>query len=55
MFKQCFKYFTINDVKQKKKEKNRIKRNCNFFSVDFNSSDTNDILDIIKYLMKNIV
>ena len=41
--------------KKKEKEKNRIKRNCNFFSIDFNSSDTNDILDIIKYLMKNIV
>ena len=31
---------------------NGIKRNCNFFSVDFNPIDTNDILDIHKYLVK---
>ena len=27
--------------------------NCKFFSVDFNPIDTNDILHIHKYLMKN--
>ena len=32
------KDFTINNMK-----KNRIKRNCNFFSVDFNPIDTNYI------------
>ena len=42
-----FKGFTINNMK-----KSRIKRNCNFFSVDFNPIDTNDISDIHKYLMK---
>ena len=29
-----------------------MKRNCNFFSVDFNPFDTNDILNIHRYLMK---
>ena len=29
-----------------------LKGIVNFFSVDFNSIDTNDILDINKYLMK---
>ena len=32
--------------------KNRIKRSCKIFSVDFNPIDTNNILDIHKYLMK---
>ena len=41
------KIFTINNMK-----KNRIKRNCKNFSVYFNTIDTNDILDIHKYLMK---
>ena len=45
-----WKDFTIKKIKKKKK--NRIKRNCNFFSVDFNPIDTNEILDIHKYLMK---
>ena len=31
-----------------------IKRNCKTFSFDFNPIDTNDILDIHKYLMKGI-
>ena len=34
------------------KKKSRIKRSHNFFSVDFNSIDTKDILDIDKYLIK---
>ena len=38
---------TINNM-----EKNRIKRNCSFFSVDCNPIATNIILDIHKYLMK---
>ena len=42
------KDFTINNLKKK----NRIKRICKIFSVDFNSIDTNDILGIHKYLMK---
>ena len=41
------KDFAINNMK-----KNRIKRGCNFFSVDFNLIDTNDTLDVHKYLMK---
>ena len=32
--------------------KNRIKKKCDFFSVDFSANDTNDILDIYRYLMK---
>ena len=40
------KDFTINNMK------NRVKRKCNFFSVDFNPIDTNNILDIHRYLMK---
>ena len=40
------KDFTINHFK-----KNRIKRSCKIFSVDFNPIDTNNILDIRKYLM----
>ena len=45
-----WKDFTIN--KMKKKKKKRIKRNFNFFSVDFNPIYNNEILDIHKYLMK---
>ena len=41
------KDFTISNMIKK----NRIKRKCNFF-FDFNPIDTNDILDILKYLMK---
>ena len=41
------KYFTINNMK-----KTGLKRSVKFFSVDFNPVDTNDILDIHKYLMK---
>ena len=33
-------------------KKNRIKRECKFFPVDFNPIDTNGILDIHKFLMK---
>ena len=33
-------------------EKNRIKRECKLFFVDFNPIDTNGILDIHKFLMK---
>ena len=29
-----------------------LKESVNFFSVDFNPIDTNDILDIQKYFMK---
>ena len=42
--------FTINNLKKKKKT--GLKGVVNFFSADFNSLDTNDILDIHKYLMK---
>ena len=42
------KDFTINNMKKK----TRLKGNVNVFSVDFNPIDTNDILDIHKYLMK---
>ena len=41
------KGFTINNM-----EKNTIKKSRIFFSVDFNPFDTNNILDIHKYLMK---
>ena len=37
--------FTINNIK-----KTMIKEVINFFSVDFNPIDKNDILDIYKYL-----
>ena len=33
------------------KKKNRIKRSSKIFSVGFNPIDTNDILDVHKYLM----
>ena len=36
----------------KKKKKTGLKGVDNFFSVDFNPIDTNDILDIHRYLMK---
>ena len=42
--------FTINNMKKKKKK--GVKGNVNYFSVDFNPIDTNDILDIHRYLMK---
>ena len=41
------KEFTINNVK-----KIGLKGSGKFFSVDFNPTDTNDILDIHRYLMK---
>ena len=43
------KDFTINNMKKKK---TGLKGVVIFVSVDFNSIDTNDILDIHKYLMK---
>ena len=33
-------------------KKNKIKRSCRIFSVDFNPIDTNNVLDIHKYLMR---
>ena len=47
MFKYYFRKFY-----NQKYDKNQIKRSCKFFSVDFNPIDTNDILDIHKYLME---
>ena len=41
------KDFTINNMK-----KTGLKGVVKFFSVDYNPIDTNDILDIHKYLMK---
>ena len=41
------KDFTINNMK-----KIGLKGNANFFSVDFNPVDTNNIFDIHRYLMK---
>ena len=41
------KDFTINDMKQ-----TELKGSVKFFSVDFNPIDTNNILDIHRYLMK---
>ena len=41
------KDFTINSI-----EKTGLKGSVLFFSVDFNPIDTNDILDILRYLMK---
>ena len=41
------KDFTINGIK-----KTGLKGVANFFSVDFNPIDINDVLDILKYLMK---
>ena len=45
------KDFTINNLNLK----NRIKRSCKKFFVDFNPIDTNDILYIHKYLRKNMI
>ena len=46
------KDFAINNMKKKTGLEGSVK----FFSVDFNPIDTNDILDIHKYLMKeNII
>ena len=39
--------FTINKMKKK-----GFKGIVNFFSIDFNTIDTNDGLDIHRYLMK---
>ena len=41
------KEFTINNMK-----KTGLKGTVKFFSVDFNPIDTNNILDIHRYLMK---
>ena len=41
------KYFTINNMK-----KTGLKGVVIFFSIDFNPTNTNEILDIRKYLMK---
>ena len=49
----CFgnisKYFTINNM-----AKTGLKGVVKFFSVDFNPTDANNILDIHKYLMKKV-
>ena len=37
------------------KKKTELKELKNFFSVDFNPIDTDDILDIHKYLMKRMI
>ena len=42
------KDFTINNMKKKTELKGVLK----FFSVDFDTIDTNNIIDIHKYLMK---
>ena len=42
------KYFSVNYMKKK----TGLKEKVNFFSVDFNPVDTNDISDIQKYLIK---
>ena len=42
------KDFTINNMKRKTGLNGVVK----FFYVDFNPIDTNDVLDIHKYLMK---
>ena len=44
------KDFTNNNMKKK----NRIKGNCTFFSVDFRSTNTDEILDFHEYLMKEL-
>ena len=46
------KDFTINNMKKKKK-KTGLKEVVKLFSVDFNPTDINNILNINKYLMKN--
>ena len=33
-------------------KKKKFKRSCNFFSVDFNPTDNNDFLNILRYQMK---
>ena len=43
-----WKCFKINNMKKK----TRLKASVKFFSVAFNPIDTNDILDLHKYLMK---
>ena len=43
------KDFIINNMK-----KTRLKGRAIFFSVDLNSIDTNDILNIPRYLMRGI-
>ena len=51
-YAQCLgnisKDFTINNLRKKPELKGVVR----FFSVDFNPIDTNNILDIHKYLMK---
>ena len=42
-----FKDFTINNMK-----KTALKGVVNFFSVDFNPIDNNDVIDVHKYLME---
>ena len=48
----CFgnisKDFAINNMKKK----TGLKGSVNFFSVDFDAVDTNNILDVHRYLMK---
>ena len=44
------KDFTINNIK-----KTGLKEVAKFYSIDFNPIDNDDILDIHKYLMKNMI
>ena len=45
------KDFTISNMKKK----TGLKRSVNFFSVDYRSINTNGVLDIRKYLMKELL
>ena len=47
-----FKNILQSIILKKKKKKTGLKRVVKFLSVDFNPIDTNNSLDIRKYLMK---
>ena len=50
-FDNVSKDFTIYNMKKKKKKKTELKGSANSFSVDYRSINTNENLDIHKYLM----
>ena len=48
----CSKDFTLNNMKKKKKKKKELNRYTYKFSVDYNITDANNVINIHKYLIK---
>ena len=52
---RCFKRFYNQYYEKKKKKKTELMGSVKLFSVDYRSINTNEILDIHKYLIKELL